>query len=203
MPAPRSKRRRSATTRGMPCLAATATTTTTLSSVDIQNGGLLWLVVVLLLSSSTTSSFKCAAAAFTQPQDSKRPQQVPRLSRRRTKDNNNNMTPFFAVERMLPPLSPIRMRRPTLPSQYSTSPGGGPANGTSTLTIPYSSSARDEEMLEYDPPSGGVDPQALPVLYTNCPKQLNRWLVEHVPMEACAIGFDTEVGFCFRSCFVL
>ena len=152
---------------------------TTTLSVGIP-GGLLWLVLLLLLSSTTT-------LAFTQPQDPKRPQQVPRLSRRRT-SNNHKDTPFFALERRLPPLSPIQTRRSTLPAQYSTNQGG-PANETTTLTIPYSSSCQEEVV---DDPAG---PQALPVLYTNCPKRLNRWLVDHVPMEACAIGFDTEVGF--------
>ena len=152
-------------------------TTTTMSVVI---GGMLTVY------NSYTSSVVAVVggvSAFTPPQ---------RLRRIRTIHHPKD-TPFFAVEQMLPPLAPIRpTTRPSqLPLHYSHA---GPSNSTTTissLTIPYSSSTSmnyDDEEEE----SGG-DP--LPVLYTNDPKMLNRWLVEHVPMEPCAIGFDTEVGF--------
>jgi hypothetical protein len=33
----------------------------------------------------------------------------------------------------------------------------------------------------------------LPVLYTNDPKQVTKWLIDNVPKSGCILGFDTEV----------
>lgn len=73
---------------------------------------------------------------------------------------------YFTVKDCLPPLE--TMPSSSLPS-YS--------NSTFTMTMPYSDTTSEP----------------LPVVYSNDPKVLNRWLVDHVPMEGCAVGFDTEV----------
>jgi hypothetical protein len=33
----------------------------------------------------------------------------------------------------------------------------------------------------------------LPILYTNDPKAVSRWLSDHVPRDGCVLGFDVEV----------
>lgn len=40
----------------------------------------------------------------------------------------------------------------------------------------------------------------LEVLYTNDPKEINRWLTDHLSMSGCTVGFDTEVRTCFFFC---
>jgi len=63
----------------------------------------------------------------------------------------------------------------------------------------------DEEMLSYSTENAGEEgkQEGLPVLYTNDPYQLNQWLVEHVPMDPCCIGFDTEVNILKTELFCL
>lgn len=106
---------------------------------------------------------------------------------RRTRD-----APFVAVQQVLPPLASItssrtRASRPPLPLHYASP--GGPTNGTVSMLIsPYP----EFSMLFDGDEDHEVGGDPLPVLYTNDPKLLNKWLVEHVPMEPCAIGFDTE-----------
>jgi hypothetical protein len=35
--------------------------------------------------------------------------------------------------------------------------------------------------------------EALPVVYTNDPKAVTRWIADHIPSEGCVLGFDLEV----------
>ncbi|CAB9521512.1 Exonuclease [Seminavis robusta] len=106
---------------------------------------------------------------------------------------------FFAVEHILPPLASIaatpRPRHRTTLSRNGTMHtgtailGGHRNNGTD-----FGSSRQDtihrQHIQHYI--SDHDDKDALPVLYTNDPKVLNRWLADNIPMEPCVIGFDTE-----------
>lgn len=38
-----------------------------------------------------------------------------------------------------------------------------------------------------------INVEALPVVYTNDPKAVSRWIANHVPSEGCVLGFDLEV----------
>jgi hypothetical protein len=83
---------------------------------------------------------------------------------------------FFSEEHLLAPLDS---------SSSHLTAAAAPSNATvdtmSTWTLPYSSQDHT------------VNGAALPVLYSNDPKMVNRWLTQHLPMDVCAVGFDTEV----------
>ena len=87
--------------------------------------------------------------------------------------------PLFSMERTLPPLASINNQPvSTARSMLSNATIG---MGAPTLwNVPSSFSDHKEENLK--------------VLYTNDPKEINRWLTENLSMDGCTIGFDTEVG---------
>jgi hypothetical protein len=60
-----------------------------------------------------------------------------------------------------------------------------PSNQT-TDTMPYTES-----------PHG----RSIPVVYTNDPNSIYRWLSNNLPIEGCTMGFDTEVSFYFVCLF--
>lgn len=82
--------------------------------------------------------------------------------------------------RQLPPVVPVHL--------VSSVRRGMASNSTmvDTLILPYSSPR------SYSTAVAPGDEEQLPVRYTNDPKEINRWLTEHVPTDDCAIGFDTE-----------
>lgn len=123
---------------------------------------------------STALRFRCVATLLLLATEILAFQPLQRLLRR----------PFFALERTLPPLASTQDRlspsRRMLPN--ATIGMGSP----STWTLPYSN--RQEDL------HGEQD--NLQVLYTNDPKEINRWLTDNLSMDGCTIGFDTEVGWC-------
>jgi hypothetical protein len=55
-----------------------------------------------------------------------------------------------------------------------------------------------EFLLPSLPPVDGAIPSLplenhLPLLYTNDPMRVSRWLADHVPSSGCTLGFDVEV----------
>jgi hypothetical protein len=88
---------------------------------------------------------------------------------------------FFSEEHLLAPLD-------SSSSSHLHSAAAAPSNATvdtmSSWTLPYS--RQDHAVNANEGPS-------LPVLCSNDPKMVNRWLTQHLPMDVCAIGFDTEV----------
>jgi len=120
-----------------------------------------------------------------------------RLLRKLTFDPKKNK--FFAVEHVLPPLEedavgPLLMTH-KYDSRNSTEGSSSSTAGTTTtsLTLPYSSQQRTIITNKQEHYGGCGSDAPLHVLYTNDPKMVNQWLMENVPMEGCAIGFDTEV----------
>lgn len=97
------------------------------------------------------------------------------------KDLPRRRIDVFSMERKLPPVASVHQVPPVR--------SGTGANTTmaDSLIQPYSSPRSYSTSA-----TPTVDANQLSVLYTNDPKEINRWLTEHVPMDDCTIGFDTE-----------
>ena len=94
--------------------------------------------------------------------------------------------PLFSVERTLPPLASIQERAPRPRGMLSNATMG--MGSLNTWTLPYSSRSFSNATAT------DQNEENLQVLYTNDPKQINNWLNQHLSMDGCTIGFDTEVG---------
>lgn len=94
----------------------------------------------------------------------------------------------FSVDYTLPPLAFIHQGRPPRSRVFSNST----MSSMDTLTMPYSSRSFSSSPNEHH--------KNLEVLYTNDPKEINRWLTDHLSMSGCTVGFDTEVRTCFFFC---
>jgi hypothetical protein len=95
---------------------------------------------------------------------------------------------FFSEEYLLAPLafssSSTKQKHQRSPAALSNAT----IDTMSSWTIPYSRQDHGVETAK-----DADDSALLPVLYTNDPKMVNRWLTENIPMDVTAIGFDTEV----------
>lgn len=82
---------------------------------------------------------------------------------------------YFVQTGVLPPLSPVATTRTTT-EQLSQS-----SNGTTHATI--------ARQTYCDDTVGNI-----PVVYTNNPKAVDKWLCTNLPYDGCILGFDIEVS---------
>lgn len=93
---------------------------------------------------------------------------------------------YFTQESLLPPLQRVVVAN-VQRHQHNTN------NNNNNTMITSSSSSSSSSTTDYT--------RSIPVMYTNDPASVARWLEENVPSHGCTLGFDVEVRAIVRFSF--